>query len=342
MAKKKSKKTNRLMLIALAVSMAGLLVCLFYYGTFLQGNVVNDPPEKGIVKVYRNYSYGDLSKAMETIVDNPRTFRRAAKWMELEENFKPGRYEFRKGMGNKQIIRIITHGWQQPINFSFNGYARTMERFAAILSSKFEADSVQFLQALTDPAIMAKYGFDEKTFPGMFIPNTYQMYWTVTPEEFIERMNQEYEKFWKGERQAKADAIGLSRNDVSTLASIVIEETKYEPEMPRIAGVYVNRLNKGMLLQADPTVKFALAEPDLKRILNKHLTVDSPYNTYKYKGLPPGPITIPPVSAIEAVLNYEHHNYLYFCANPTFDGKHSFSTTLAGHMRNAALYHRAL
>lgn len=342
--KKKSKKSRSLMLTALVICMAGLLICLNYYGTFMYGNVVSNPPDKGVVKIYRSFSYDDVIKAMTEsgVLSNNRTFLRAAKFMKLDENFKPGRYEFRKGMGNKQIVRTITHCWQKPINVSFNGYIRSMDRFAAILSDKLEADSLQFLQILTDKDVMKKYGFNEQTFPAMFIPNTYQVYWTVTPEDFVDRMYNEYEAFWKGDRNAKAEAMGLTRNEVSTLASIVIEETKHEPEMPRIAGVYINRLKKGMLLQADPTVKFALDTVGIKRILNKHFGVDSPYNTYKYKGLPPGPITIPPVCAIDAVLNYEHHNYLYFCANSNFDGTHSFSTSLAGHLRNAGQYHQAL
>ena len=164
----------------------------------------------------------------------------------------------------------------------------------------------------------------------------------MTPSEFIARMNREYEAFWNEERTAKAREIGLTRTEVSTLASIVIEETKYEPEMATIAGVYMNRLNRGMLLQADPTVKFAVGDENLKRVLNKHLEVDSKYNTYKYPGLPPGPITMTPTSAIDAVLNYQRHNYLYFCAKSSLDGQHAFSTNLAGHLENARRYHQAV
>ena len=158
----------------------------------------------------------------------------------------------------------------------------------------------------------------------------------------MDRLNQEYVKFWSGDRDAKASAIGLTRQEVSTLASIVIEESKYEPELPRIAGVYMNRLNRGMLLQADPTVLFAVGDPSLKRVLNRHLETDSPYNTYKYEGLPPGPITMPPIAAIDAVLNYERHDYLYFCANDSFDGRHAFAKTLSAHNENARRYQQAL
>ena len=155
-------------------------------------------------------------------------------------------------------------------------------------------------------------------------------------------MHREYETFWNGDRDAKAQAIGLTRQEVSTLAAIVIEESKYEPELPRIAGVYMNRLQMGMPLQADPTVLYAVGDPSLKRVLNRHLEIDSPYNTYKYAGLPPGPITMPPVAALDAVLNYERHDYLYFCARDNFDGTHVFAKTLTGHNENARRYQRAL
>lgn len=344
MARKKNGKSRGALLLVLAVCGIGLLACLNYYGTFLYRNIRPDAPDGGVVKIYRTYSYEDLCEAMigGGVIDNKTTFLRAAKHMKLEEKFKPGRYRFRKSMGNKQIVRILSHGWQTPVNLSFNGYMRSIEKFAGLLGNKLEADSLQFLQALTSPETFSKYGFNRQTIPAMFIPNTYEVYWTVTPEEFLERMHKEYEKFWTDERTAKARAAGLTKTEVSTLASIVIEETKYEPEMPTIAGVYINRLNKGMMLQADPTVKFAVGDESLKRILNRHLNVDSPYNTYKNTGLPPGPITMPTVAAIDAVLNYEHHNYLYFCANSSMDGRHAFATSLAGHLENARRYHQAV
>ena len=332
-------------LLALLTAVIGAVACLNYYGTFMYGNILADAPDNGVVKIYRDFSYDDLCNAMTGeggVIDNKATFLRAAKHMKLDGKFKPGRYRFRKGMGNKQIVRILSHGWQTPVNLSFNGYMRSLEKFAGLLGNKLEADSAAFLQALTSPETFDKYGFNRQTIPAMFIPNTYEVYWTVTPDEFLERMHKEYEKFWNGERSAKARQIGLTPAEVSTLASIVIEETKYEPEMPVIAGVYMNRLHKDMLLQADPTVKYAVGDESLTRILNRHLTVDSPYNTYKYKGLPPGPITIPTVAAIDAVLNYQHHNYLYFCAKSSLDGQHAFATSLAGHLENAKLYHQAV
>jgi len=166
------------------------------------------------------------------------------------------------------------------------------------------------------------------------------VYWTISPQHLLNRLHHEYEVFWDSTRLAKANEIGLTPMEVSTLASIVIEETKFNSELPVVAGVYMNRLRRGMALQADPTVRY-LVGPDVTRILRSHLQIDSPYNTYKYAGLPPGPITIAPIKAIDAVLNYQRHNYIYFCANPSFDGHHSFSSSFAEHQANAAAYRAA-
>lgn len=339
-----NRKKLFILTVVFDVIVLGAIACLNYYGTFYRNNIKASASKEDAVKVYRSFSYEDLCDAMVSsgVLDNVKTFRRAAKNMGLDKGFKPGYYTFSAPMSNKAIVRTLAKGWQKPVNISFPGYARTLEAFAAQLSDKFEADSASFAGVLLDEATMSKYGFDRKDFIGMFIPNTYEMYWTATPEEFVERMNKEYNAFWNDNRKAKAKAAGLTQKEVSTLASIVIEESKYEPELPTIAGVYINRLNIDMPLQADPTVKFAVGDASLKRILNKHLTFDSPYNTYLYKGLPPGPITMPPMAALDAVLNYQHHNYLYFCAKETFDGQHNFARTLSEHNANAERYHRAL
>lgn len=338
---KRKYKITAAVLLAMAVLAA--VACLDWYRTFSKENIVHQEEGVAYVNIYKSYEYDDVLQAITDsgmLLDSA-TFVRAARYMKLAENFKPGHYTFREGMDNKQIVRTISNGWQTPVKISFKGYIRHMDRFASIMSKQMEADSATFMSALLDNELMKKYGFENETFIGMFIPNTYEVYWTDTPEEFIERMHKEYLAFWNEERLAKAKAVGLSQKEVSTLASIVISETNYVPEMPDIAGVYMNRLHKGMLLQADPTVVFAVGEPGLRRVLSKHLKYDSPYNTYKYKGLPPGPITMPPISAIDAVLNYSRHNFLYFCAKPTFDGQHAFSANLAGHLHNARAYHKA-
>lgn len=338
-----NRRTRIIIPVILAVILTGILAALNFYGTFYHNNIksLEEQPE---IRIYRSFDYDRMIDEVlkSGAVDNSKTFLRAAKVMKLRDNFRPGLYQFRKGMGNKAIVRTLAKGWQKPVRLVIPGYFRTLDRFAGFLSDHLEAGENAFSAVLHDPETASKYGFTPETFIGMFIPNTYEVWWTVTPEDLVDRLNQEYVKFWSGDRDAKASAIGLTRQEVSTLASIVIEESKYEPELPRIAGVYMNRLNRGMLLQADPTVLFAVGDPSLKRVLNRHLETDSPYNTYKYEGLPPGPITMPPIAAIDAVLNYERHDYLYFCANDSFDGRHAFAKTLSAHNENARRYQQAL
>jgi len=337
------KSTRTALWIAIALLAVGVLAALNFYGTFYYNNVkaLEKQPD---IPIYRADTYDQLLiKIQESgVIDNPKTFQRAARFMKLRDSFRPGLYRFKPGMGNKALVRSLQKGWQQPVRLVIPGYFRSLDRFAEFLGEHMEASPEAFAQALGESTIAAQYGFTPQTFIGMFIPNTYEVWWTLTPVEFIERMHQEYLKFWTPERDAKANAIGLTRQEVTTLASIVIEESKYEPELPRIAGVYMNRLNKGMPLQADPTVLFAIGDPTIKRVLHRHLETESPYNTYKYAGLPPGPITMPPIAAIDAVLNYEHHDYLYFCAKDSFDGQHVFAKTLDAHNENARRYQRAL
>jgi UPF0755 protein len=239
-----------------------------------------------------------------------------------------------------QIARMLK-GSQAPVNVTFNNI-RTLPDLAGRLSEQLQADSLTMLAALTDDSVAAEYGFTPREFIGMFIPDTYELYWTTSPASFIERMKREYDRFWNEARLAKLDEIGLTRKEVSAMASIIDEETNRSDEMATIAGVYMNRIANGMPLQADPTVKFALGDPFIKRILYKHLEVDSPYNTYRHTGLPPGPIRMPSTQALNAVLNYQHHDYLYFCAKPDFSGYHAFAKTLSAHNLNAAAYAKAL
>ena len=338
-----TKKSRILLWTLVALLAVGTIAALNFYGTFYYNNVkLSEKPQE--VRIYRDFTYDQLIDAVlgTGAIDNETTFLRAARFMKLRDHFRPGLYRLKTGTGNKALVRMLSKGWQQPVRLVIPGYFRNLDRFSEFLGEQLEAPKDAFAAKLNDPATAERYGFTPETFIGLFIPNTYEVWWTVTPEEFVERMHAEYEKFWSGDRDAKARSIGLTRQEVSTLAAIVIEETKYEPEMPRVAGVYMNRLHKDMPLQADPTVIYAVGDPTLKRVLNRHLETDSPYNTYKYNGLPPGPITMPPVAAIDAVLNYERHDYLYFCAKDSFDGRHVFAKTLAAHNENARRYQRAL
>lgn len=338
------KITKIVLLTLLALTLALGVFALNYYNSFMKENIKGEGSE---LKIYNSYTYPQVVEALKAsgALVSDKSFEKAAKSMGLETTFKPGFYKLKKGMNNKAIVRTLAKGWQTPVNLIFPSHIRDMERLAAILGERLEADSTLFYNVLTDSNLVESYNFTKESFPSMFIPNTYQVYWTITPYELMERLKKEYDKFWNSARIAKAEEIGLTPEEVSTLAAIVQEESQYAPEQPTIAGVYLNRLKKGMLLQADPTVVFAVTRKEgerPKRVLYKHLEIDSPYNTYKYEGLPPGPITIPTIGAIDAVLNYEKHNYLYFCAKETMDGTHNFASSLAAHNKNARQYQRAL
>ena len=299
-------------------------------------------PAKKTVYIPLQATYSQMLDSIATAVDDMKSFKKVAQRNELEKNFKPGRYILTPDKSNKDLARMLRMGWEAPMMLTMSGNIRGLEKLSGILGKRLAADSVSFIEHFAKSATWEENGFKKETFMAMFLPNTYEVYWTITPQKFVERMKKEYDKFWNQNRLEKAKAIGLTPVEVSILASIVCEETNHTPEMPRVAGVYMNRLKKGMKLDADPTVKFALNDPSIKRILFRHLKVDSPYNTYLYAGLPPGPITIPSIKGIDAVLDYEHHNYLYFCANANMDGTHKFARTLTEHNRNAREYQRAL
>ena len=259
---------------------------------------------------------------------------------------RPGKYILNKGMSNNDIINSLRSN-NITVNVIFNN-VNDLNDLAGKLSNQIEADSLSFLSSF-DTDFFIEKGFDEKNILSMYIPNSYNFFWNTSAEQFNERMFEEHTKFWqKNNRVQKANKIGLSKKEVMILASIVYEESKGNIELPKIAGVYVNRLNNNWKLQADPTVKFAAYQLDeykntvIRRVLNKHLKIDSPYNTYKYSGLPPGIISMPSIQAIDAVLNYDKHNSYFFAADPTKPGYHSFARTLSEHKRNARKFHRYL
>jgi len=254
---------------------------------------------------------------------------------------KPGSYVIEPGMSNNNMVNLLRSGRQSPVNVTFNNI-RTLDELAGRVGGQIEADSASLSAFFADESNYADDGFDVRTLISVFIPDTYQLYWSEDARGFYRRMLREYRDYWTDERKALAEEQGLSPMEVSILASIVDEEASREDEKPRIAGVYINRLRQGMPLQADPTVKYAMSDFSLRRILNKHLEIDSPYNTYMYPGLPPGPIRCPSRSGIEAVLKAERHEYLFFVARFDGTGYHHFSRTLAEHNRYAASYRREL
>lgn len=258
------------------------------------------------------------------------------------ENPKPGHYLFSPQISNRDLIRRLQLGEQTPIKLSFTHSIRTREQLAAQMGKKLLVDSAEIKQRLDDREYMAHFGLTPETAVCLFIPNTYEVYWTITADQLFARMHKEYQRFWNEERIAKAKKLGFTSVEVATIASIIASETNKKQEYPTIASIYINRLRKGIALQACPTVIFAVGDFSLRRVLKRHLTIDSPYNTYKYRGLPPGPIRLARPDIIDAVLNAPKTDYLYMCANPDFSGTHIFSSSYAKHSAVARQYQREL
>ena len=302
----------------------------------------NNQFEQGYLYIPTGSNLDDVVAIIKAqhILNNTESFKWVASKMNFK-NIKPGKYKITKGLSNIELVRLLRSGKQEPIKLTFQNI-RLKTDFAGYIGKNFEIDSLAFLNMLDSIDLVRQYGFDEETIFCMFIPNTYELYWNTSKEKFFERMQKEYVKFWNTERLAQAKAIGLSPVQVSILASIVDQEALLNREMIRIAGVYMNRLNRGIKLEADPTVIFANGDFTVKRVLYKLLQKDSPYNTYKYNGLPPGPICMPSVAAIDAVLHFEKHNYIYFCAKEDFSGLHNFASNVTEHQMNARKFQQAL
>ena len=260
---------------------------------------------------------------------------------EVSDRVVPGHYTISPSNSSTYVARMVSHGWQTPVKLVLSGTMRLQSGLARKISNQMMLDSADVINALRDSALLASYGFDRKDVFALFIPDSYEIYWTESMKDVLARQKAAYDAFWTDANKEKARLLGLSMIEVSILASIVNGETNYEPEMPSIAGVYLNRLRLGMRLQADPTVAYCF-DYEPARILKKHLEVDSPFNTYTHAGLPPAPICVPSKAALEAVLNPDRHGYLYFCASPDFNGTHRFATTYSEQTRNANEFQRAL
>lgn len=315
---------------------------------FLAGRYVSDNRKPNFPGKYVLYVRPEMSvdQLRDSVVNGagalrPRSIDRVFRKMDVGENIKPGRYVIDASSTSIYVARMLVYGWQTPQNLTLSGTIRSKGSIAKKISAQMMVDSAVIDKALNDTAFLAGYGFTPENVFAMFLPDTYQMYWTASVEDVFDRFKKEYDRFWTADRLARAEALKLTPMQVSVMASIVNGETLQKAEYPVIAGVYLNRYRKGMKLQADPTVAFCF-DYTLDRILKKHLTVDSPYNTYKYKGLPPAPINVPPKACIDAVLNPDRHNYLYFCASPSFDGTHRFASSYNEHLRNAREFQRAL
>lgn len=335
--------TRKTIIILLAVCAVSGAVAGFFFGRWYNDNRRANFTEKYILYVRPQTS-------VQTVIDSlvagagamrPNSLQRCFEEVDVESGMKPGRYVIEPSFTSIYVARMLVHGWQTPGNLTLSGTIRTKGRLAQKISAQMMVDSASVAHALDSVEFLEPYGFTPENVFAMFLPDTYQMFWTASVTDIFDRFKKEYDIFWTSERLAKAKAQGLSQLQVSTLASIVSGETLKPFEYPRIAGVYLNRYRKGIRLQADPTVAFCFNyEPD--RILKKHLKVDSPYNTYKYAGLPPAPINVPPKACLDAVLSPEKHKYIYFCASPEFDGTHRFAVSYNEHLKNARAFQREL
>jgi UPF0755 protein len=323
----------------LLIAVAGI----FLVYRFLYGPNIDVAQGKMILYIPEGASYGQVMDSIDSRMEisHPGMFRWVAEKKKYPALVKPGRYEITTGMSYIGLIDLLRSGRQSPVNVTFNNI-RTLAELAGKVGSQIEADSTEIIYFLSDESNFSEDGFSGETVISVFIPNTYQFFWNTGAKDFYLRMLKEYRDFWNDDRKAKAKVLGMTPVEVSTLASIVDEEAARSDEKPRIAGVYINRLRRGIPLQADPTIIYALGDFSIKRVLKAHLETDSPYNTYKNRGLPPGPINSPSISGIESVLNAEKHDYLYFSAKADLSGYHNFSRTLAEHNRYAAEYHREL
>ncbi len=335
---------SKLFLIAgVAALLAAMAVSLVFWKLFAEQSVNPPDGKKAEILIPENASWEQVT---DTLGSNLRiSSMTLLKWVAEKKNYprmiKPGRYVIDERMSYNALINRLRSGRQDPVMLTFNNI-RTIGELAGKAGAVLETDSAEIVAYLSDPSNYESDGFTEATLISAFIPDTYEFFWNTGAEVFYSRMKREYRNFWNQNRTEKAGSIGLSQAEVATLASIVDAEVARNDEKPRIAGVYLNRLRTGMPLQADPTVRFALNDNTITRVLKKHLLVDSPYNTYKYRGLPPGPIACPSAEGIDAVLNAERHNYLYFAAKADFSGYHNFSVTLREHNRYAAEYQREL
>ncbi len=332
------------------IALAAAIVAALLAGAagFVFGRYYIDNKKPNFTEKYVLYVRPDMTaqQVMDSLLAGagtvrPKSVERTFKELDVAQNMKPGKYVVEPSATSIYVARMLVFGWQTPQNLTLSGTLRTKERIAQRIGSQMMVDSAAVYNALTDKEFLAGYGFTPENVFALILPDTYEMYWTASVKDIFDRFKKEYDAFWTEERLAKAKAQGLNRMEVSIMASIVRGETLKEFEFPIIAGVYLNRYKKGMKLQADPTIAFCF-DYKLDRILKKHLTVDSPYNTYKHVGLPPAPINVPSKGCLDAVLNPDKHNYIYFCASPAFDGTHRFAVTYSEHLKNARAFQREL
>lgn len=336
---------NKISLSGKLFIVGGIILCLFILFAVYAVLLPNTSPqnEESYLYISDEDEFDDILSQIneKSLLINEFTFKFIAKQIKYDQKIRPGRYKITPGMSNLILIRKLRGGIQEPVKLVINNI-RTKEQLAGKLSSLIMADSLSIMHALSDSAFLEKYDLNTYNAVIFFIPNTYEFFWDTDTKELFDRMKKEFDAFWNDERMAKAAAIPMTQTEVMTLASIIEEETNKKKEHPIIAGLYINRLRIKMPLQACPTIRFALNDYTINRVRFSHLQVQSPYNTYKNKGLPPGPIRLPSPSTIDAVLNYEKHDYLFMTAKETLNGEHNFAITYAEHSRNARKYQQEL
>jgi UPF0755 protein len=335
-------KKTMLLLLVLVITLA--LVTLFQtLKKIYMPNVIIRGHQSAYVYIPTGSGIEDVCNILyrNNYIINRNSFEWLAERKKYNKHIKAGRYKIKNRMSNNNLINLLRSGKQEPVKLTFNNI-RTIEQMAGFAGNHLEADSISIIHLLKDNLFLSFFGYNRETAFAIFIPNTYELFWNTNAEGFLKRMIYENQRFWKGEHEQQAKEIGLTPTEVMTLASIIDNESNMVSEYPVIAGVYMNRLRRNMPLQADPTIKFIMGNFSLKRIFHKQTEINSPYNTYINKGLPPGPISMASLKAIESVLNYEKHSYLYFCAKSDFSGYHAFARTLIQHNQNAIAYQNAL
>ncbi len=341
----KTKILSNLKKVLWATALVGLVICgviayQIYTAIFSPNTAFQN--EEAFVYIPTDATFQDVQAQLMPLVQDISTFEAVAQRKGYSTNIKGGKYAIKKGMNNNEMINTLRSA-NIPVKVSFNNQ-ETIEDLSGRIAQQIEADSTELVTVLKDEAYLKEKGLDTHNFITPFLPNTYEFFWNTSAEAFRERMYKEYDRFWNQERKAKAAKLKMTPVEVASLAAIVQKESAKPDERPRVAGVYLNRLRKGMPLQADPTVIFAIKKETgnydtiIKRVLYRDLEIDSPYNTYKYPGVPPGPITMPDISSLEAVLNAEKHDYLYFVANVKNFGYHIFASSLSQHNRNKVQY----
>lgn len=343
MAKKSLNILRRILwwivaILAIAVAAGGYLI---YKNVFSPNVTVHKEPM--YLCIPTNSTFADVMDILtkESLIKNVKSFEWTAREAKYADAVKPGRYLLKAGMSNKDLVRLLMSGKQTPVRLVFNNI-RTKQELADRIGEQIEASSFTILNLLNDNDYIKSIGFNSYNVLSMFVPNTYELYWNTSADKFLQRMKKEYDKFWTPDKLLKARNMKFTPVQVSIMASIVQQESIKEDEKPTIAGVYMNRYHKNWKLEADPTLVYALGDFSVNRILNVYKTIDSPYNTYMYAGLPPGPICLPTISSINAVLNYVRHDYFYFCAKDDFSGYHAFAATYAQHQLNARRFQQAL